>query len=234
MKYSDLVRTGAAAVLAVALAALPAAAKNGSGNTKVKPVKAASAKPASAGPKAKAQAPKAAKAQAPKGSAQMAKASGPSTTKSASKTKGSTRNVDRSGDGTPAASLKDFSDNTPTLSAVPPSKAQQKLASNPKLREKMRLRLGRDPMAAASGFKNLGQFVAAVNVSNNQGIDFNLLKGLMVNRGMSLGQAIQQAKAIEARRATNLANAALVQANDEITATSLVSVTSGKTKTKGD
>ena len=240
MKYSDLVRTGAAAVLAVALAALPAAAKNGAGNTKVKPVKVASAKPASAGPKAKApkgpkaQAPKAAKAQAPKGSAQMAKASGPSTTKSASKTKGSTRNVDRSGDGTPAASLQDFADNTPTPGTVPQSKAQEKLANNLKLRQRMRMRLGRDPMAAASGFKNLGQFVAAVNVSNNQGIDFNLLKGLMVNRGMSLGQAIQQAKAIEARRATSLANAALVQANDEITATSLVSVTSGKTKTKGD
>jgi hypothetical protein len=234
MKYSDLVRTGAAAVLAVALAALPAAAKNG--GTKVKPVKAASAKPASAGPKVKApkaQAPKAAKAQAPKGSAQMAKGSGASTTKSVSKTKGSSRNVDQSGDGTPATSLQDFADNTPTLAAVPPGKAQEKLASNPKLREKMQLRLGRDPMVAAAGFKNLGQFVAAVTVSNNQGIDFDMLKSLMVRRGLSLGQAIQQAKVIEARRATSLANAAVVQANDEITATSLVSVTSGKNKNKG-
>lgn len=235
MKYSDLVRTGAAVVLAVALAALPAAAKNGAGNTKVKPVKVASAKPASAGPKAKApkgpkaQAPKAAKTQAPKG-AQTAKASGPTTTKSASTTKGSSRNVDRNGDGTPATSLQDFADNTPTPGTVPQSKAQEKLANNLKLRQRMRMRLGADPMAAAAGFKNLGQFVAAVNVSNNQGIDFNLLKGLMVNRGMSLGQAIQTAKAIEARRATSLANAALVQANDEITATSLVSVTNGKNK----
>jgi hypothetical protein len=233
MKYSDLVRTGAAAVLAVALAALPAAAKNGAGSTKVKPVKAASAKPASAGPKAKApkaQAPKAAKAQAPKGSAQIAKGSGASTTKSVSKTKGSSRNVDKSGDGTPAASLQDFADNTPSGSTVPQTKAQEKLANNLELRQRLRLRLGADPMAASAGFKNLGQFVAAVNVSNNLGIDFNLLKGLMVNRGMSLGQAIQQAKAIEARRATSLANAAVVQANDEITATSLVSVTSGKNK----
>ena len=230
MKCSDLVRTGGAVVLAVALAALPAAAKNGAGNTKVKPVKAASAKPTTAGPKAKAQAPKAAKAQAPKGSAQTAKASGAATTKSASKSKGSSRNANESGDGTPATSLEDFADNTPSQATVPQGKAQEKLASNPALREKLRLRLGADPMAAAAGFNNLGQFMAAVNVSNNLGIDFNLLKGLMVNRGMSLGQAIQQAKAIDARRATSLANAAVVQANDEITATSLVSVTSGKTK----
>ena len=98
----------------------------------------------------------------------------------------------------------------------------------------MRARLprGTDPMIAASGFKNLGQFVAAVNVSNNLGIDFNRLKVRMVNRGLSLGQAIQEVKAMEARRATSLANAAFLQADDEIAATSLVSVTSAK-KVKG-
>jgi hypothetical protein len=232
MKYSGRIRTAAAAVLAVALAALPAAAKNGSGTAKVKPVKATSAsvKPTSAGPKAKAP-----KAQAPKGNAQTAKptvaTTTKSSTKSAAKTKDFSGNANRSGDGTPATSLEDFADNRPTTTNVPLSKAQQKLASNPKLREKMQLRLGRDPMAAAAGFKNLGQFVAAVNVSNNLGIDFDMLKTLMVRRGMSLGQAIQQAKAIEARRATSLANTAVAQADDEITATSLVSVTRGTPET---
>ena len=47
MKYSDLFRTAAAAALSIALAAVPAMAKNGNAKVKV-------AKPTSAGPKAKA------------------------------------------------------------------------------------------------------------------------------------------------------------------------------------
>ena len=47
---------------------------------------------------------------------------------------------------------------------------------------------------AASGFRNLGQFVAAVNMSNNLGIPFAQLKTRMVDQGMSLGQAIQDAR----------------------------------------
>lgn len=227
MKHSDLFRTALAAALSLALAAGPAVAKNNA--AKAKPTV---AKPASAGPKAKAQtpkaqAPKAAKAQAPKAKAQAPKTAGAAKTKSNTKTasaKGSTTKADRSGEDTRTASRETFAAPTPPL-----SKAQQKLATNEALRNKMEARLpGMKPMAAAAGFKNLGQFVAAVNVSNNLGIDFVLLKSLMVNRGMSLGQAIQQAKAMEARRATSLANTAVAQAEDEITATSLVSVTATK------
>ena len=50
-------------------------------------------------------------------------------------------------------------------------------------------------MKASAGFKNLGQFVAAVNVSNNLGIPFSQLKTKMVDDGMSLGQSIQDAPA---------------------------------------
>ena len=221
MKHSDLFRRAAVAALSLALAAVPALAKNG--NAKVKP---ATAKPASATPKAKAP-----KAQTPKAKSQAPKmASSAGSTKSstrATSTKGSTTRATRNTD-TPTLSRQDRADNTPTLSAQPLSKAQQKLLDKPELSQRMRLRLGSDPMLAASGFKNLGQFVAAVNVSNNLGIQFSMLKGLMVNRGMSLGQAIQQAKSIEARRATSLANVALAQADDEISATSLQSVTSSK------
>jgi hypothetical protein len=42
---------------------------------------------------------------------------------------------------------------------------------------------------AASGFKNLGQFVAAVHVSHNLGIPFSSLKSKMIS-GDSLGKAI--------------------------------------------
>ena len=59
--------------------------------------------------------------------------------------------------------------------------------------EKLQSRLpgGTDVIAAAADFRNLGQYVAAVNVSNNLGLDFAKLKTAMVDDGKSLGQAIQ-------------------------------------------
>ncbi len=48
---------------------------------------------------------------------------------------------------------------------------------------------------APNGFKNLGQFVAAVHVSQNLGIPFAQLKSYMMSgHGHSLGQAIQASK----------------------------------------
>src|SRR5262245_16229106 len=81
----------------------------------------------------------------------------------------------------------------PTGVALTP--VQQKLQQNTSLASKLQSRLpaGTDLNAAAAGFRNLGQFVAAVNVSNNLGISFTELKTRMVDQGMSLGQAIQDA-----------------------------------------
>src|SRR5262245_31648524 len=54
---------------------------------------------------------------------------------------------------------------------------------------------GTDLQAAASGFKNLGQFVAAVHVSHNLGIPFDQLKAKMVGPpSESLGKAIHDLK----------------------------------------
>lgn len=80
---------------------------------------------------------------------------------------------------------------TTTLSPV-----QQKLQRNTNLASKLQSRLpaGTNLTLASSGFRNLGQFVAAVNVSNNLGIPFWQLKTRMVDRGMSLGQAIQDTR----------------------------------------
>jgi hypothetical protein len=80
---------------------------------------------------------------------------------------------------------------TTTLTPV-----QQKLQRNTNLASKLQSRLpaGTDLNTAAAGFRNLGQFVAAVNVSNNLGIPFTELKTRMVDQGMSLGQAIQDAR----------------------------------------
>ena len=69
---------------------------------------------------------------------------------------------------------------------------QRKLQHNTNLAGKVQSRLpaGTDLNAASAGFRNLGQFVAAVNVSNELGLGFNDLKTRMVDRRMSLGQAV--------------------------------------------
>ena len=87
---------------------------------------------------------------------------------------------------------------TPTtvVTTPPLTKVQQKLQKNTNLASKLQSRLpaGTNLTLASSGFRNLGQFVAAVNVSNNLGIPFAQLKTRMVDQGMSLGQAIQDTR----------------------------------------
>jgi len=71
------------------------------------------------------------------------------------------------------------------------------LNSQSKLSSKLQslLPAGTDLKTASSGFKNLGQFVAAVHVSNNLGIPFDQLKAKMTgDHAESLGKAIQELK----------------------------------------
>jgi hypothetical protein len=70
-----------------------------------------------------------------------------------------------------------------------------KLAKNPQLASKLQALLppGTNLQTAAQGFKNLGQFVAAVHVSKNLGIPFDQLKAAMIGPPKeSLGKAIHQ------------------------------------------
>jgi hypothetical protein len=90
---------------------------------------------------------------------------------------------------------------TTTTSTTPPTgttltPVQQKLQQNTNLASKLQSRLppGTNLNTAAGDFRNLGQFVAAVNVSNNLGLDFQTLKTAMTKDGKSLGQAIQAQK----------------------------------------
>jgi len=114
---------------------------------------------------------------------------------------------------------------------------QQKLQRNTKLASKLQSRLpaGTNLTVASSGFRNLGQFVAAVNVSNNLGIPFAQLKTRMVDQGMSLGQAIQDARpkttdtTVAVRRAETDADA-LIRTTEQMTTTT--STTSTKSKNK--
>jgi hypothetical protein len=66
------------------------------------------------------------------------------------------------------------------------------LSKTPQLSSRLQslLPAGTNLSNAASGFKNLGQFIAAVHVSHNLGISFSDLKARMI-AGDSLGKAIQ-------------------------------------------
>ena len=102
------------------------------------------------------------------------------------------------------------------------NKAQQKLTQNTNLRAKIesRLPVGTDVIAAAAGFRNLGQFVAAVNVAYNHGISFDALRLRMTGPdAVSLGQALQQVKGLNSAVANTTAQTALAQAEADIEAT---------------
>jgi hypothetical protein len=77
------------------------------------------------------------------------------------------------------------------------SSVSTRLTDNTKLASKLQslLPAGTNLQTAASGFKNLGQFVAAVHVSHNLGIPFDQLKAKMLGPpSESLGKAIHDLK----------------------------------------
>jgi hypothetical protein len=82
---------------------------------------------------------------------------------------------------------------TSHTNASGPKSVSDLLSQNTKLAGTLQglLPAGTDLTAASSGFKNLGQFVAAVHVSHNLGIPFDQLKTTMIGPPKeSLGQAI--------------------------------------------
>ncbi len=120
---------------------------------------------------------------------------------------------------------------TPTTTRLTP--VQQKLQQNTHLASKLETRLpkGTDLMTAAEGFRNLGQFVAAVNVSNNLGIDFVNLKTSMVDDGLSLGQSIQTWKpTANSTREASLAESQATVLINASTTTATTTTTTAKTK----
>lgn len=125
---------------------------------------------------------------------------------------------------------------TATLTPV-----QLKLQKNGNLADKLLSRMpeGTDMaglIAAADGFTNLGQFVAAVNVSHNLDLEFVDLKTRMLDQGMSLGQAIQDAKKTanvqaEVTKAETDADA-LIKSSTTTTTTSTSTTSTSTKKTK--
>ena len=158
-------------------------------------------RPAAAGAQAKA--PKALKTQSPK---TTTKVQGPKTTKvQGPKTKAPKANAKATGattavrgKSTAPGQLKknptpQATDGT-TVSPVTP--AGPNVPKNPKLQARLQamLPVGMTLDEAAAGFKNQGQFIAAVHASNRLGVEFQEIKTLMVDQGSSLGQAIQTLK----------------------------------------
>ncbi len=105
----------------------------------------------------------------------------------------------------------------------------QKLSNNTKLADRISGLAGMPAQQACSGFKNLGQCVAAAHVSKNLGIAFTDLKDKMLglnadgtvsstSKPMSLGKAIQSLDPqVDAKAEAKKANK---QADDDIKATS--------------
>jgi len=84
--------------------------------------------------------------------------------------------------------------NMPSMKTRNPDKV---LSRNTHLSSRLQslLPAGTDLQKAASGFKNLGQFIAAAHVSHNLGIPFDELKAKMTGANpVSLGKAIQELK----------------------------------------
>jgi hypothetical protein len=107
----------------------------------------------------------------------------------------------------PAASTKSASHLSPTTSSPTTSTSTTapvqlnpiaaKIASKPQLNTRITAMLpkGMTLNQASSGFRNQGQFLAALHVSQNLGCDcFKQIKADMVGKHMSLGQAIQDVK----------------------------------------
>ena len=155
------------------------------------------------------------------------KSSGKSTTKSAKLTDSTTTK------GSKKTTTTTTTTTTTGETTTPLTKVQQKLQKNTNLASKLESRLpaGTDLMTASKGFKNLGQFVAAVNVSNNLGISFTELKTRMVTDGMSLGQAIQDVKRTSTPETTTIVSRAESDA-DAMIRSSETSTTTTKTKSK--
>jgi hypothetical protein len=108
-------------------------------------------------------------------------------------------------------------DKTDKSSTSKGSSVSEKLTDNTKLAAKLQslLPAGTNLQTAAQGFKNLGQFVAAVHVSHNLGIPFDQLKAKMMGPPKeSLGKAISQLKpTANAKTETKKANS---QATDDM------------------
>ena len=150
-------------------------------------------RPATAGTRAKG--PNVMKAQGPK----TAKVQGPKTAKAPKTNTKPTANAAATtarGKSTAPGQVKKNPPQVADGAAVAPVTKGANVPKNPKLQARLQAMLPAGTLLdeAAAGFKNQGQFIAAVHASNRLGVEFQEIKVLMVDDGASLGQAIQTLK----------------------------------------
>jgi hypothetical protein len=107
-----------------------------------------------------------------------------------------------------------------------------KISTHPQLASKVTSLLpsGMTLNQASTGFKNQGQFIAALHVSHNLGIPFAKLKTDMTGaKHLSLGQSIQDLK--PSARATPAAHQAETEADNDVKKTSTTTTSSSTNKT---
>ena len=110
-----------------------------------------------------------------------------------------------------------------------------KIASKPQLNARLTAMLPKNTTLnqASMGFKNQGQFIAALHVSQNLGCDcFKQIQTDMTKKGMSLGQAIQDVK--KTANSTVEAQKAETEASNDLKGktTTTTSTSTGKNKKK--
>src|SRR5688572_2963732 len=84
---------------------------------------------------------------------------------------------------------------TATADAAPPNPVSTKITNNPAQLAKIQPQLdalGLTLEEATAGFRNQGQFIAALNAAKNRNLDFVALQEAMTVEGLSLGQAAKK------------------------------------------
>jgi hypothetical protein len=137
--------------------------------------------------------------------------------------------------GKPTSGTTSGSTSTSTSTSTPLNPIAAKISMKPPLYAKITALLPKDMTLnqASMGFKNQGQFIAALHVSQNLGCDcFKQLQADMTKKHMSLGQAIQDVK--KTANATVEAQKAETEANDDVksTTTATTSASTGKNTKK--
>lgn len=106
------------------------------------------------------------------------------------------RGSDKSGRKSSTTTSSSPANTTTTTTTTGPNALSTKISSHPDQLAKISgmLPQGMTLEQATAGFRNQGQFIAALNASKNQGVAFTDLQKAMTVDGLSLGQAVRHLK----------------------------------------
>lgn len=122
---------------------------------------------------------------------------------------------------------------TPTSGSTRLNPIAAKISAKPQLDARISAMLPKNMTLdqASRGFKNQGQFIAALHVSQNLGCDcFKQLQTDMTKKNMSLGQAIQDVK--KTANATTEARTGETEADADVKATTTPATTTSTSQNK--